>query len=188
MPPCPALGATPEAGGGMTHARNADAAELGKFDASASSFWDPQRRVSPAAPVESGARAVSSPRAPHLPGARVLDVGCGGGLLAEALARAGAQVTGHRSGAGHDRGRAAARRRSRLAIDYRVAAGEQLRRRRPGASMSSPAWRCSSTCPIRQRWSRPSPRWCARAGRCSSPPSTATCAVLPAGHRRRPNT
>ena len=53
----------------------------------------PARGVSPAAPAESGAHAPSSADARRSPDARVLDVGCGGGLLAEALAREGAQVT-----------------------------------------------------------------------------------------------
>ncbi len=71
---------------------NADAAELAKFDSGASGFWDPHGEFRPLHllnPVRTrfvGAHAT-------LAGRRVLDVGCGGGLLAESLAREGAQVT-----------------------------------------------------------------------------------------------
>ena len=53
-----------------------------------------------------------------LAGVSVLDVGCGGGLLCEPLARLGAAVTGHRPGAGQSRGRARARagRRARAVV------------------------------------------------------------------------
>lgn len=69
-----------------------DPAEIAKFDAAAHRFWDvdgefkPLHRLNPVR-----ARYVQERCA--LAGARVLDVGCGGGLLAESLARARAQVT-----------------------------------------------------------------------------------------------
>lgn len=70
----------------------ADPAEIAKFDAAAARFWDehgefrPLHRLNPVRVDYVAARAA-------LAGARVLDVGCGGGLLAEALARHGATVT-----------------------------------------------------------------------------------------------
>ncbi len=70
-----------------------DPAELAKFDASAARFWDPQGEFRPLHLLNPlRARFVAERAA--LRGARLLDVGCGGGLLAEALARAGAEVTG----------------------------------------------------------------------------------------------
>jgi 2-polyprenyl-6-hydroxyphenyl methylase / 3-demethylubiquinone-9 3-methyltransferase len=70
-----------------------DPAEIAKFEALAHRFWDPQGEFRPLhhlnpVRVEYIASRVS------LQGASVLDVGCGGGLLAEALARRGAHVQG----------------------------------------------------------------------------------------------
>ena len=72
---------------------SADLAEVHKFDALANEFWDPRgaflflHRLNP---VRSDYIAARAPLAQR----RVLDVGCGGGLLTEALTRHGAQVTG----------------------------------------------------------------------------------------------
>ena len=70
-----------------------DPAEVAKFDSLAPRFWDEQGEFKPLHrlnPVRAGYVAERC----DLKGARVLDVGCGGGLLSEALTRAGAQVTG----------------------------------------------------------------------------------------------
>src|SRR6185312_7597945 len=72
---------------------NADRGELSKFDALAHRFWDPRGEFRPLHllnPVRLGFVAEHA----SLAGARALDVGCGGGLLSEALARKGATVTG----------------------------------------------------------------------------------------------
>ena len=72
---------------------NADRSELGKFDAISSRFWDPQGEFRPLHILNPIRAQFVADRA-KLAGVRVLDVGCGGGLLCEALARAGATVTG----------------------------------------------------------------------------------------------
>src|SRR5262245_59937381 len=72
---------------------NADQGELGKFDALSSRFWDPNGEFRPLHRLNPVRTRFVAERAP-LAGARVLDVGCGGGLLCEALARAGAKVSG----------------------------------------------------------------------------------------------
>ena len=72
---------------------NADRSELGKFDSLSSRFWDAQGEFRPLH-ILNPIRAQFVAERTKLAGARVLDVGCGGGLLCEALARAGAKVTG----------------------------------------------------------------------------------------------
>jgi 2-polyprenyl-6-hydroxyphenyl methylase/3-demethylubiquinone-9 3-methyltransferase len=73
--------------------RNADAAEVARFNALASRWWDPTgemrllHRMNPVRAAYIAART-------QLAGRRCLDVGCGAGILTEALARAGAEVTG----------------------------------------------------------------------------------------------
>jgi 2-polyprenyl-6-hydroxyphenyl methylase/3-demethylubiquinone-9 3-methyltransferase len=74
-------------------AANVDQSEVARFNALAARWWDPAgemrllHRMNPARMSFIAARSA-------LTGARVLDVGCGAGLLTEALARAGARVTG----------------------------------------------------------------------------------------------
>ena len=71
---------------------NFSQAELDKFDALAQRWWDPdgpQKALHALNPVRLGYVAGRA----SLRDACVLDVGCGGGLLSEALAKAGAQVT-----------------------------------------------------------------------------------------------
>jgi 2-polyprenyl-6-hydroxyphenyl methylase/3-demethylubiquinone-9 3-methyltransferase len=73
--------------------RNADPAELAKFSALAQSWWDPKGPSKPLHDLNPlRLRYVES--AVPLPDAAVLDVGCGGGILSEAMARAGARVLG----------------------------------------------------------------------------------------------
>ena len=68
-----------------------DPAEIAKFAAWAHRFWDPQGEFKPLHILNPTRLAFIRDRA-TLAGARVVDVGCGGGLLAEGLARANAQV------------------------------------------------------------------------------------------------
>jgi len=70
----------------------ADPAEVAKFDAVAHRFWDERGEFRPLHRLNPVRLAFVADRA-ALAGQRVADVGCGGGLLAEGLARAGARVT-----------------------------------------------------------------------------------------------
>jgi 2-polyprenyl-6-hydroxyphenyl methylase/3-demethylubiquinone-9 3-methyltransferase len=72
---------------------NADPAELAKFGELAHRWWDPQGEFRPLHDLNPLRLAWIDGLAP-LAGKRVLDVGCGGGILAEAMARLGASVTG----------------------------------------------------------------------------------------------
>jgi len=72
---------------------NIDAAERDRFDAIASGWWDPEGPFRPLHDLNPARLRFVAERA-ELDGARVIDVGCGGGILAESLARSGARVTG----------------------------------------------------------------------------------------------
>lgn len=75
-----------------TTTHNADPEELARFGKLASRWWDPEGESRPLHdlnPVRLGFVAARV----ALRGARVADVGCGGGLLSEALAKAGARIT-----------------------------------------------------------------------------------------------
>ena len=74
------------------HPANASQAELDKFGALANRWWDPQGPQRPLHELNPARLGYVAGRV-TLAGARVLDVGCGAGLLSEALAREGAQVT-----------------------------------------------------------------------------------------------
>jgi 2-polyprenyl-6-hydroxyphenyl methylase/3-demethylubiquinone-9 3-methyltransferase len=107
------------------HATNADAAELGKFDTLAQRFWGAHGEFRPLHLLNPLRTDFVVQRA-NVDGARVLDVGCGGGLLAESLTRAGALVTAiDLAPSMIDVARAHAAEQG-FSIDYRVASAESL--------------------------------------------------------------
>lgn len=78
----------------MTNAAsNHDPGEIARFDAIAQRWWDPHGEFRPLHALNPVRLDYIDARA-SLRGKRVLDVGCGGGLLSEAMARRGADVTG----------------------------------------------------------------------------------------------
>jgi 2-polyprenyl-6-hydroxyphenyl methylase/3-demethylubiquinone-9 3-methyltransferase len=72
---------------------NVDQAEIGKFDELAHRWWDPDGEFKPLHDINP-LRLEWIERHAGLAGKQVLDVGCGGGILAESMARRGARVTG----------------------------------------------------------------------------------------------
>ena len=72
---------------------NADPAELDKFGEVAHRWWDPNSEFRPLHDINP-ARVAWIDRHADLKGKRVIDVGCGGGLLSEGMAACGAEVTG----------------------------------------------------------------------------------------------
>jgi 2-polyprenyl-6-hydroxyphenyl methylase/3-demethylubiquinone-9 3-methyltransferase len=118
---------TPHSNGPSPHAasQSSDSAEIAKFAAWAHRFWDPSGEFKPLHVLNPTRLAFVADRAP-LRQARVVDVGCGGGLMAEGLVKAGAQVVAidlaqpmidvarlHAEGEG-------------LSIDYRCMSAESL--------------------------------------------------------------
>jgi len=72
---------------------NADPTELAKFSALAHRWWDPTSEFKPLHDINPLRLDYIATRCGGFEGKEVLDVGCGGGILAEAMARAGAKVT-----------------------------------------------------------------------------------------------
>jgi len=112
-------------------AMNVDPAEVRKFSDLAHRWWDPNSEFRPLHDINP-LRLGYIDHAVKLRGKRVADVGCGGGILAEAMAARGATVTGldlsekalavariHLLESGHE-------------IDYRLIAAEQLAAELPG--------------------------------------------------------
>ncbi|MFW5449985.1 MAG: bifunctional 2-polyprenyl-6-hydroxyphenol methylase/3-demethylubiquinol 3-O-methyltransferase UbiG [Methylophagaceae bacterium] len=72
---------------------NVDPAEVAKFEALASSWWDPEGESKPLHQLNPLRLSYIQERC-ELNNKHIIDVGCGGGILSEALAKSGAHVTG----------------------------------------------------------------------------------------------
>jgi 2-polyprenyl-6-hydroxyphenyl methylase/3-demethylubiquinone-9 3-methyltransferase len=111
---------------------NADPAELEKFSNLAHRWWDPQGEFRPLHEINP-LRLDWIDRHAQLAGKQVLDVGCGGGILAEAMARRGARVTGIDLSEKALRVAELHLLESKLDVTYRKAMAEELAAERAGA-------------------------------------------------------
>jgi len=72
---------------------NVDHAEIAKFEAMANRWWDPESEFKPLHEINP-LRLNFIDKIAEISGKRILDVGCGGGILSESMARRGANVLG----------------------------------------------------------------------------------------------
>jgi 2-polyprenyl-6-hydroxyphenyl methylase/3-demethylubiquinone-9 3-methyltransferase len=114
-----------------------DAAEVDRFARLAGEWWNPHGkmavlhkfnpvRLAYIRDAACGQFGRNAGHPPCLDGLRVLDIGCGGGLLCEPLARLGASVVGADPASDNIEAATLHARRSGLAIDYRVTVAEAL--------------------------------------------------------------
>ncbi|SIT65577.1 3-demethylubiquinone-9 3-methyltransferase [Ectothiorhodosinus mongolicus] len=111
---------------------NVDAGEIAKFDEMAHRWWDPQGEYRPLHEINPLRLDYIESRVGALEGLQVLDVGCGGGLLSEGLARRGAHVTGIDLG---ENALDVARMHlfeSGLEVDYQLRSAEDMAVAKPG--------------------------------------------------------
>ncbi len=111
---------------------NLDSAEIAKFDAIAARWWDPEGEFRPLHAINPLRLDYVDKRAP-LSGRTVLDIGCGGGLMAEGMAERGAKVTGIDLSEGAIKVAKLHLKESGRQVDYRLVSAEALAAELPGA-------------------------------------------------------
>ena len=104
---------------------NVDPGEVAKFEAMARRWWDKESEFKPLHEINPLRLSYIQERA-ELAGKRVLDVGCGGGILSESMAEAGALVTGIDMGAAPLQVARLHQHESDLTIDYQQITIEDL--------------------------------------------------------------
>ena len=112
---------------------NADPSELEKFNALAHRWWDPTGDFKPLHDLNPLRLAHIERIVGGLDTKRVIDVGCGGGILAEAMAAKGARVTGIDLAEKPLKVATLHRLESGVDVDYRLAAVEDVALGEPGA-------------------------------------------------------
>ncbi len=121
----------------MQAADSVDTAEVAKFEAMATQWWDPNGKFKPLHMMNPCrldyitvkiAEVFGRDRRNHQPfkGLRILDIGCGGGLLSEPMARLGATVVGADAAPANIPVAQTHARQSELEIDYRHTTAEAL--------------------------------------------------------------
>ena len=112
---------------------NVDLGEVAKFGALAHRWWDPESEFKPLHAINPLRLDWIDKVTGGIAGKRVLDVGCGGGILAESLAVRGAHVTGIDLGEKALGVAKLHRLESGVAVDYRLIAAEALAAESPAA-------------------------------------------------------
>jgi 2-polyprenyl-6-hydroxyphenyl methylase/3-demethylubiquinone-9 3-methyltransferase len=110
---------------------NADPGELEKFSRLAHRWWDPDGEFRPLHRINPLRLAWIDGKA-QLAGKRILDVGCGGGILTEAMARAGGEVKGIDLAEKPLKVAELHRLESGVAVEYEAASAEELAAREAG--------------------------------------------------------
>ena len=110
---------------------NADELELQKFSALAHRWWDPNSEFKPLHDINP-LRLNYIDGLAHLAGKKVLDVGCGGGILSESMAARGAQVTGIDLGEKPLKVAKLHLLETGQKVEYRLVAAEALAEEQPG--------------------------------------------------------
>ena len=116
----------------MSTDTNVDLGEIAKFEKLASRWWDPNSEFKPLHDINP-LRAGWIDEHAGVMGKSVLDVGCGGGLLCEALAHRGASVTGIDMGEAPLAVARLHQLESGVEVEYLQSTAESLAAERPGA-------------------------------------------------------
>lgn len=111
-------------------ASNVDQSEIAKFEALASRWWDMESEFKPLHDINPLRTNYVDSLAP-LAGKKVLDVGCGGGILSEAMAQRGAEVTGIDMGEANLTTAKLHALESGVKVDYQCIAVEDLAEQQP---------------------------------------------------------
>ena len=114
------------------HHINVDHAEVSKFEELAARWWDPHSEFKPLHDINP-LRLDYIDSLSKLPGKRVLDVGCGGGILSESMAARGADVMGIDMGEAPLEVARLHLLESGLDVDYQRMPVEQLAAEQPGS-------------------------------------------------------
>lgn len=112
--------------------RNVDQQEIAKFEVLASRWWDPESEFKPLHDINPLRLNYIDERA-GLTDKRVLDIGCGGGILAESMASRGAIVTGIDMGHAPLAVAQLHQLESGVEVDYRQTTAEELAMAEPSS-------------------------------------------------------
>lgn len=116
----------------MNNPLNVDSAEIAKFEALAKRWWDKNSEFKPLHEINPLRTNFIDERTP-VAELKILDVGCGGGILCESLAQRGAIMTGIDMGEAPLNVAKLHQLESNLSIDYKKITAEELAEQEPGS-------------------------------------------------------